>query len=189
MTVATHAQDISVHTAPSKAQAVFAAGCFWCIEKPFYEQNGVLDVTVGYIGGTAETATYPQVSSGKTSHIEAVAVTYDPSQVTYQQLLDIFWVNIDPFDATGQFCDKGAQYRAAILYGNEDEKQQAQTSKKHMEDKLGKAIVTEIIPATQFYPAEEYHQDYYKKNPNRYAFYRWRCGRDNRLDEVWGSVD
>lgn len=167
--------------------AVFAGGCFWCMEKPFDRLNGVLKTTSGYTGGTVRNPSYEQVSAGNTGHYEALRVTYDPEKVSYEELLATFWPNIDPFDANGQFCDKGKQYRAAIFYGNEEEKKLAEASKKKRQEKLEFDIATEILPASTFYPAEEYHQDYYLKNPVKYKYYRWRCGRDARLEQVWGK--
>jgi peptide-methionine (S)-S-oxide reductase len=169
------------------ATAIFAGGCFWCMEPPFDKTEGVISTTSGYTGGTKVNPTYQEVSAGTTGHFESVKVEYDPSKVSYEKLLDVFWPNVDPFDASGQFCDKGDQYRSAIFYGNETEKQLAEASKKQMEAKLGKPIVTLILPASQFYPAEDYHQDYYEKNPLKYKFYRYRCGRDARLEAVWGK--
>jgi peptide-methionine (S)-S-oxide reductase len=166
--------------------AVFAGGCFWCMEKPYDKLDGVISTISGYTGGHTENPTYKQTSTGTTGHYEALLVEYDPNKVSYEKLLDVFWMNIDPFDATGQFCDKGPQYRAAIFIKNEKEKEKVIKSKEAIEEKLnGKAsIVTEILPAKKFYAAEEYHQDYYKKNPVRYRYYRYGCGRDKRLDEV-----
>lgn len=171
----------------NKASAVFAGGCFWCMEPPFDKTDGVLSTISGYTGGSAEEATYRKVSSGGTGHFESVKINYDPSKVSYEKLLTIFWRNIDPFDDRGQFCDKGKQYKPAIFYMNEEEKVLAEKSKKAMEERLGREIVTEILPAREFYAAEEYHQNYYKKNPLRYKFYRYACGRDERLDKVWGK--
>jgi peptide-methionine (S)-S-oxide reductase len=168
--------------------AIFAGGCFWCMEPPYDETEGVQATTSGYSGGEQQNPTYEQVSSGTTQHIEVVKIEYDPSKVGYEKLLDIFWRNIDPLDPAGQFCDKGSQYRSAIFYGNEEEKKLAEESKKKIEEKLGKPVVTEILPEKAFYNAEDYHQDYYKKNPIRYKLYRYGCGRDARLEEVWGSV-
>ncbi|MFI2813116.1 MULTISPECIES: peptide-methionine (S)-S-oxide reductase MsrA [Microbulbifer] len=168
--------------------AVFAGGCFWCMEPPYDKLEGVLETTSGYSGGEVENPTYDQVSSGGTGHAEVVQVKYDASKVSYPQLLQVFWRNVDPFDAGGQFCDRGSQYRSAIFYANEREKRQAEESKKVLEEKLGKKIVTEIVPAATFYPAEQYHQNYYQRNPVRYKFYRYRCGRDQRLEEVWGGT-
>jgi peptide-methionine (S)-S-oxide reductase len=178
---------ISQAQTENTASAIFAGGCFWCMEHPYDETDGVLATTAGYSGGTAEDATYKKVSSGVTSHFEAVKIDYDPSKVGYEKLLYIFWRNIDPFDAKGQFCDKGNQYRSAIFYRNEDEKALAEKSKADLEERFGKPIATEILPAKEFFAAEDYHQDYYMKNPFRYKFYRYGCGRDARLEAVWGD--
>ena len=174
---------------PKTAQAVFAGGCFWCMEPPFDKIDGVISTISGYSGGEQANPSYYDVSSGVTGHYEVVRVEYDPAKVTYKRLLDIFWHNIDPFDAGGQFCDKGDQYRAAIFHGNEEEKTQAEQSKTELQSAKGfkEPIVTQILPAKAFYPAEDYHQDYYQKNPLKYKFYRFNCRRDARLDEVWGA--
>lgn len=166
--------------------AIFAGGCFWCMEGPYDKLDGVISSTSGYTGGHTENPTYKQTSSGTTGHYEAVQIEYDPAKVSFQQLLDVFWKNIDPFDARGQFCDKGPQYRAAIFTRDDKEKELAGKSKAALQDKLkAKAtVVTEILPAKQFYAAEDYHQDYYKKNPVRYKYYRYGCGRDKRLEQV-----
>ena len=167
--------------------AVFAGGCFWCMEPPYDKLDGVLETTSGYSGGKVKNPTYEQVSGGGTGHAEVVQVKYDANKISYAQLLDVFWSNVDPFDAGGQFCDRGDQYRSAIFYANDEEKQLAEASKSAAEQKLGKKIVTEIVPAATFYPAERYHQNYYERNPVRYKYYRYRCGRDQRLEEVWGQ--
>lgn len=166
--------------------AIFAGGCFWCMEGPFDKVDGVISTTSGYTGGHIENPTYKMTSSGKTGHYEAIQVEYDPDKVNYEKLLEVYWMNVDPFDDRGQFCDKGPQYRAAIFTMNEQEKELAIKSKKVLQEKLkGKAtIVTEILPAKKFYAAEDYHQDYYIKNPVRYKYYRHGCGRDKRLKEV-----
>lgn len=171
--------------------AVFAGGCFWCMESPFDKLDGVLATTSGYTGGTTEDPTYYEVSAGDTGHVEAVQVTYDPRQVGYDELLATFWKNIDPLDDEGQFCDKGSQYRAAIFVADEQQDIAAQASRAALIDSnaFDQPIVTEIRPAQVFYPAEEYHQDYYLKHPVRYRFYRTGCGRDKRLDQLWGSPD
>lgn len=168
--------------------ATFAGGCFWCMEPPFDKLDGVRSTVSGYIGGRVNNPTYEQVSAGGTGHAEAVEIRYDPKKVTYQQLLDVFWHNIDPTVRDRQFCDYGSQYRSAIFYNNEDQKRLAEASKKALLDsgKI-KKIETEIVVASTFYSAEEYHQDYYKKNPVRYKLYRYNCGRDQRLEEVWGK--
>lgn len=167
--------------------AIFAGGCFWCMEPPFDALPGVISTISGYTGGQSENPTYKDVSNGKTGHLEAVQVIYDPAKISYVQLLDVFWRNVDPFDDDGQFCDKGDQYKAAIFYQDEQEKQLAEASKAVLKPKFAdKTIVTTIKPTSKFYPAEDYHQDYYLNNPKRYKFYRFTCGRDQRLNEVWG---
>jgi peptide-methionine (S)-S-oxide reductase len=173
----------------NRALATFAGGCFWCMEPPFDELEGVFSTTSGYIGGHKLNPTYAQVSAGSTGHAEAVQVAYDPSIVSYERLLDVFWHNIDPIDAGGQFCDHGSQYRTAIFYHSEEQRQQAEASKLALERDhvLAGKIVTEIVAAAEFYPAEDYHQDYYQKNPVRYNFYRFSCGRDRRLQSLWGE--
>ncbi|WP_323845245.1 peptide-methionine (S)-S-oxide reductase MsrA [Microbulbifer magnicolonia] len=168
--------------------AIFAGGCFWCMEPPFDQLDGVLETTSGYSGGHVKNPTYDQVSAGGTGHAEVVQVKYDADKVSYAQLLDVFWRNVDPLDAGGQFCDRGDQYRSAIFYGSPEEKRLAEASKQQVAAKLGKPIVTEVQPAATFYPAEQYHQNYYQRNPVRYKYYRYRCGRDQRLEEVWGSA-
>jgi peptide-methionine (S)-S-oxide reductase len=171
-------------------KATFAGGCFWCMEAPFEELEGVVSVTSGYTGGSKKDPTYEEVSSGSTGHAESVQVVYDPSRVRYARLLDVFWHNIDPLAKDRQFCDVGNQYRSAIFYHDEEQKRLAEESRKALEDSArfkGKTIYTQITPASEFYPAEEYHQKYHKKNPVRYSFYRWNCGRDQRLGEVWGE--
>ena len=172
---------------PQTASVILAGGCFWCMEPPYDKTDGVLSTTSGYSGGNTANPTYESVSAGSTGHIEVVKVEYDPTKISYEKLLDIFWPNIDPLDPAGQFCDKGSQYRSAIFYGNEKEKELAEASKKLIAGKLGQAVVTEILPAAQFYPAEDYHQDYYEKNPLKYKFYRFGCGRDARLETLWGA--
>jgi peptide-methionine (S)-S-oxide reductase len=176
-------------SSPGQAVAVFAGGCFWCMEPPFDKTPGVISTTSGYTGGTEADATYKRVSSGGTDHLESVQVVYDPARVSYAQLLDVFWHNIDPLDPTGQFCDKGRQYRSAIFVATDAERQLAEQSKQALDKsgRLGRPIVTEIRAASAFYPAEDYHQDYYLKNPLKYKFYRTTCGRDSRLQEVWGA--
>jgi peptide-methionine (S)-S-oxide reductase len=175
--------------AQSRAIAIFAGGCFWCMEPPFDKLDGVVATTSGYIGGTKADPTYEEVTSGRTGHYEAVQVDYDPAQITYERLLEVFWRNIDPIDRSGQFCDKGPQYRSAIFVLDASQRALAEVSKAALarSEKLPGRIVTEILPATKFYPAEDYHQDYYRKNPTRYGFYRWNCGRDSRLQQLWGT--
>ena len=168
-------------------KAIFAGGCFWCMESDFEKLDGVTDVISGFTGGTLENPTY---GGNHTGHYEAVEITYDPSKVTYQGLLDHYWVNIDPFDDRGQFCDKGFSYLSAIFVGNEAEKQMAEASKQKVIEQFPKQkVITPILPTTTFYPIkgdESYHQDYYKNNPVRYKLYRWNCGRDQRLKKIWG---
>jgi peptide-methionine (S)-S-oxide reductase len=173
-------------TVEKPAVAVFAGGCFWCMEPPFDALPGVISTISGYTGGQAENPTYKEVSNGKTGHFEAVKVTYDPAKTSYEKLLDVYWHNIDPFDDDGQFCDKGEQYKAVIFYQNEEEKQLAEASKIAIAKGLsGQQIVTSIKPVRKFFPAEDYHQDYYINNSKSYKFYRFTCGRDHRLGQVW----
>ncbi len=171
-------------------KATFAGGCFWCMEEPFDKLPGVVSVTVGYIGGTVKNPTYKQVSAGRTGHTEAVQIVYDPSRVEYEKLLDIFWHNVDPTVINRQFCDTGSQYRTGIFYHSEEQHLLARKSKETLEKTkpFRGSIVTEITMAKEFYPAEEYHQHYYKKNPIRYKYYRNGCGRDRRLRELWGEA-
>jgi len=181
------------HTQAPKAavaKATFAGGCFWCMEPPYDKLPGVISTTSGYIGGQKPSPTYEEVSSGRTGHAEAVQVVYDPKKVSYEQLLDVFWHNIDPTVKNQQFCDVGSQYRTGIFYHDDEQKRLAEASKAALEkSKPFKApIVTEITRAGEFYPAEEYHQDYYLKNPVRYKFYRNGCGRDARLEQLWGRA-
>lgn len=167
--------------------AVFAGGCFWCMEQPFDALPGVSETTSGYAGGTVENPTYSQVSSGNTGHTEAMQVTYDPSQVSYETLVETFWYNIDPFDSQGQFCDKGSQYRSGIFYSTPEEAAIANRSKQAVMERFNTTVTTEITPVSTFYPAEDYHQDYYLTHPVRYRVYRFGCGRDQRLSEIWGD--
>ncbi len=186
----TPAVDAAMQSASGKTEtAIFAGGCFWCMEHPFDELDGVISTTSGYTGGSKDNPTYEQVSSGTTGHAESMKVVYDPAKVGYEKLLDVFWHNIDPVSTDGQFCDHGNQYRSAIFYGSDEQKQLADASKKKWQHsgKLSQPITTEITAASTFYPAEDYHQDYYMKNPVRYKFYRYNCGRDNRLETVWGK--
>lgn len=165
--------------------AIFALGCFWCGQAAFDELKGVISTTVGYTGGHIENPTYEQVSHEDTGHYESVKVVFDPAIISYKELLDVFWHNVDPFDKEGQFCDRGPSYGAAIFYTNESQKAEALASKREMEKMLKQAIVTQIIPASTFYDAEDYHQEYHQKNPIRYKFYRFSCGRDARLKAIW----
>jgi peptide-methionine (S)-S-oxide reductase len=173
------------------ATAIFAGGCFWCMEKPFDEIEGVVSTTSGYAGGNKPNPTYEQVSAGGTGHAESIRVAYDSTRVSYQQLLDVFWKNIDPVTPNRQFCDAGDQYRSAIFYQGDEQHRLAEESKKKWADsgRFKSPIVTEIVAAGEFYPAEEYHQDFYTKDPVRYQAYRVGCGRDQRLRELWGSAD
>ncbi len=167
------------------AVAIFAGGCFWCMEPPFDKLPGVLSTTSGYTDGQQVDPDYRAVSAGRTGHTEAVEIRYDPSQVTYRTLLETFWQNVDPFAVNRQFCDKGSQYRSGIYFAHEQEREQAQASADAVAEKFGLPVATEIKPASTFYAAEDYHQDYYLKNPIRYKFYRRGCGRDKRLKELW----
>ncbi len=169
--------------------AVFAGGCFWCMESEYQDLEGVESVVSGFSGGTKETATYEAVSRGDTGHREVVQVTYDPAKVTYEKLLGIFWDNVDPFDTEGQFCDKGFQYTAAIFVNDKRERTLAEQSVQKIEAKAGKKVETAILQAEPFYPAEEYHQDYFKENAVRYKLYRSGCGRDARLKELKETVE
>jgi peptide-methionine (S)-S-oxide reductase len=169
------------------AKATFAGGCFWCMEPPFDKLDGVVSTTSGYTGGQKKNPTYKEVSAGGTGHAEAVEIVYDPKKVSYQKLLDVFWANIDPLARDRQFCDVGTQYRSAIFYHGDEQKRLAEASKAEAQKRFKQGIATEIVPAAKFYPAEEYHQDYYEKNPVRYKLYRSGCGRDRRLEELWGT--
>lgn len=172
---------------PSKAY--FAGGCFWCMEEAFEKVEGVLSATSGYMGGTVANPSYEAVSAGRTGHAESVEVVYDPAKVSYQRLLDAFWHNVDPVTPNAQFCDHGSQYRSAIFFQTEEEKRASEASRHAIEQskRFNEPIVTQILMASQFYPAEEYHQDYYKKNPVRYKFYKYNCGRAQRLEALWGN--
>ncbi len=174
---------------PATATAIFAGGCFWCMEPPFDALPGVISTTSGYTSGHTVDPTYKEVSAGKTGHTEAVKIVYDPAKVSYSKLLQVFWRNHDPLTANAQFCDRGSQYRAGIYYGSEQEKAQAEASKAELEKsgRFKSRITTEIVAQTTFYPAEDYHQDYYLNNPIRYKIYRGGCGRDSRLREIWGA--
>lgn len=179
------------------ALATFAGGCFWCMEPPYDKLEGVLSTTSGFMGGHLDDPSYDEVTAGDTGHYEVVQVEYDPRRVSYETLLETFWPNVDPFDAGGQFCDRGDQYLSAIFFHNEEQQELALESKRSVERELaegqkqareeGAEIVTDILAASEFYPAEDYHQDYYQEHSIQYNFYRWRCGRDDRLEEVWGE--
>ena len=175
--------------AAKRAVATFAGGCFWCMEPPFDRTAGVISTTSGYIGGRVDRPTYAQVSAGGTGHAEAVQVVYDPTKVTYAQLLEVFWRNIDPLAVDRQFCDRGDQYRSAIFFHDAQQRELAVQSKAALErsGRFEQRIATEIVSAGRFYPAEAYHQDYSVKNPLRYKYYRYQCGRDARLEELWGK--
>ena len=174
---------------PGLAKATFAGGCFWCMEAPFDRVKGVVSTTSGYTGGRVKSPTYEAVSAGGTGHAESVQVLFDPAKVTYAQLLEVFWHNIDPLTKDAQFCDHGSQYRSAIFFHDEEQRRQAEQSKKALEEskRFPRPIVTEIVAASEFYPAEEYHQDFYLRNVERYMSYRMGCGRDRRLKELWGA--
>ena len=182
------AAQAQTNASPQTATATFAGGCFWCVEADFDKVPGVISTTSGYTAGKVANPTYGQVSAGGTGHTEAVEVVYDPAKVSYEQLVTFFWRTIDPLVKDQQFCDHGDMYRTAIFYRNDQEKQVAESTKAQVEQQLKKPVFTEIAPAAPFYKAEDYHQDYYLKNPNRYKFYRWNCGRDQRLAEVWGEA-
>ena len=176
-------------TAATSGKAYFAGGCFWCMEEAFEKVEGVLFVTSGYMGGTVANPSYEEVSAGRTGHAESVEVVYDQAKVSYQTLLEAFWRNVDPITPNAQFCDHGSQYRSAIFFQTDEEKRAADSSMQAIEQskRLNGPIVTQIVPSAQFYPAEEYHQDFYKKNPVRYKFYKYNCGRAQRLEELWGK--
>lgn len=181
--------DLALAQERPTATATFAGGCFWCMETDFDKVPGVVSTTSGYTGGTVANPSYKAVSAGGSGHLEAVQIVYDPSVVTYQRLLDVFWRNIDPTDAGGQFCDRGESYRSAIFTANAAEAAAANASRAELakSKRLGGPIATEIRPAGAFYPAETYHQDFAKRNPVKYSFYRYRCGRDARLKSIWGE--
>lgn len=172
-------------------KATFAGGCFWCMEPPYDKLDGVISTTSGYTGGHQKDPTYQEVSAGSTGHTESVQVVYDPKRVSYEKLLKVFWRNIDPTVRDAQFCDHGQQYRTAIFYHDDKQRQLAQRSKEMLDKTkpFKEPVVTEITAASAFYAAEDYHQDFYKKNPVRYKFYRYNCGRDQRLEQLWGAAD
>jgi peptide-methionine (S)-S-oxide reductase len=182
-------QGVGAASGPGLEKATFAGGCFWCMEPAYDKLEGVKSVVSGYTGGHKLNPTYEEVSSGTTGHTEAIEIAYDPSVISYSKLLDIFWHNVDPTVKDRQFCDVGTQYRSAIFYQNGEQKRLAEASKKALEQskRFPGPIYTEIVPAATFYPAEEYHQKYYQKNPVRYKYYRYSCGRDQRLKELWGK--
>jgi peptide-methionine (S)-S-oxide reductase len=180
---------ITISAFAEEQTAIFAGGCFWCMQGPFDKLDGVLATKAGYTGGTKENPTYEETSSGRTGHRESVEVKFDSKKVTYKKLLDTFWENIDPLDSKGQFCDQGEQYTSAVFYLNDEQKKIFESSKAELEKqaKFKGKIETKILPAKKFYAAEDYHQAYYKKNPVRYNYYRTSCGRDKRLKELWGK--
>jgi peptide-methionine (S)-S-oxide reductase len=192
MTISTSADETSVAATDSNTSvATFAGGCFWCMEGPFDKLEGVVSTTSGYTGGHTKNPTYKQTSTGKTGHTEAVQIVYDPEQVSYEKLLDVFWHNIDPTTPDQQFCDRGSQYRSEIFYHDDEQKQLAEASKSTLKKNkpFNAPIVTQVTRASTFYAAEDYHQDYYKKNPIRYRYYRHGCGRDKRLEQLWGKSE
>ena len=172
-------------TARGLQKATFAAGCFWCVESDFDKVKGVVETISGYTGGAVRNPTYEQVSSGGTGHTEAVEILFDPAVVSYEQLLEHYWRNVDPFAANRQFCDVGAQYRPEIFVHDEAQRAAAEASRQRIQQRLSQMIVVKITDAVPFYRAEAYHQDYYKTHPVQYRYYRWRCGRDSRLEEIW----
>ena len=175
--------------APGMAKATFAGGCFWCMEPPFDKLDGVISTTSGYAGGERRHPTYQEVASGQTAHAEAVEVVYDPTKISYAQLLDVFWKNVDPLVRNRQFCDGGAQYRTAIFFHDAEQEWQARDTKRRIDEsgRFDAPVVTQIVEAGVFWAAEDYHQDYYTKNPIRYRVYRYGCGRDRRLKDLWGD--
>lgn len=177
-------------TPTASQRAIFAGGCFWCMEPPFEKLAGVLSVTSGYTGGSLVNPSYEQVSAGNTGHVEAVEIRFDPARITYDQLLDVFWRNIDPTDGGGQFVDRGDQYRSAIFYLDPTQQLLAAASKARLaaSGRFDRPLVTAILPAGPIYPAEAYHQDYYQKNPLRYHYYRYNSGRDQYLERIWGPT-
>jgi len=177
----TNATDINTE------KAIFAGGCFWCMEPPFDKLDGVISTTSGYTDGQQKNPTYKQVSAGGSGHTEAIEIVFDPAKVGYEKLLEVFWLNIDPVNAKGQFCDFGTQYRTGIYYLNDEQQKLAVASLKSIKSKLNKPVATELKAASKFYPAEDYHQNYYQVNPVRYNYYRWSCGRDQRLKQLWGE--
>ena len=185
---ATATSSVLAATDDELATATFAGGCFWCVESDFDKVPGVVETVSGYTGGTTDNPTYKQVTAGGTGHREAVQIRYDPKQVSYERLLHIFWRSVDPTDGGGQFCDRGESYQTAIFVGNEEERRLAEASREMLEQSmvLDAPVVTPVESAGEFYPAEDYHQDYYTKNPVRYRFYRFSCGRDSRVQQVWG---
>lgn len=178
--LATRAQTSSMD------EAIFAGGCFWCVESDFDHVKGVTSTTSGYIGGHSKNPTYKQVTGGDTGHIEAVKIEFDPKQVSFEQLINVFWRSVDPLDAGGQFCDRGESYTTAVFAKDDAQFEVAERTKKEVANQLGSEVATRILEATEFYPAEDYHQDYHNKNPLRYKYYRFRCRRDARIEKIWG---
>jgi peptide-methionine (S)-S-oxide reductase len=174
----------TLHAATAKA--TFGGGCFWCMEAEFENLPGVVSVVSGYTGGFVKNPTYEQVSTGRTGHAESVQIVFDPAKVSYQKLVEVYWENIDPLNANGQFCDHGDQYRTVIFFHDEEQRRIAEESKKRVEERLKAKVVTQIVPASTFYPAEEHHQDFAKRDPLHYALYRKSCGRDQLLRQIWG---
>ncbi len=172
------------------AKVTFAGGCFWCMEPPFEQLDGVLSTTVGYTGGHTKNPTYQEVSAGGTGHAESVQIVYDSQKISYEKLLDVLWHNVCPITPNAQFCDHGDQYRSAIFYHDDTQRRLAEDAKRRLDEsqRFARPIVTAIVPASEFYPAEEYHQKYHDKNPVHYRYYRWNCGRDQRLKELWGAA-
>ena len=187
LAVACTAVAQSANQSSNRAVATFAGGCFWCTEADFDKLPGVISTTSGYTGGRVANPSYTQVSAGGTGHAEAVEVVYDPHKVSYDELLSYYWRHVDPTVKNRQFCDVGEQYRTAIFVHDDEQRRLAEASKKKVEAALKQPIYTEIVPAGPFYKAEDYHQDFYKKNPTKYKFYRWNCGRDQRLEQLWGA--
>ena len=185
-----HGKEDAVEVLPNPSRALFAGGCFWCMESAFEALPGVKSVVSGYTGGNIENPTYEEVSSGSTGHIESILVLFDEQKLSYKELLDFFWRNVNPTDAEGQFVDRGFQYTTAIFVYDEQQRQEALASKKHLEEskRYDKPIVTPILSAKTFYPAEDYHQDYYKKNPIRYKLFRYNSGRDKYLNKIWSKT-
>jgi peptide-methionine (S)-S-oxide reductase len=191
LTISLFVISLNINAADTRTElATFAGGCFWCMEPPFDKLDGVISTTSGYTGGHQLNPTYKQVSAGNTGHTEAIQIEYDPEKISYQELLSVFWKNIDPTTANRQFCDHGSQYRSGIFYNDAKQKNAAEKSLKELEQNkpFAEPVVTEITAASTFYPAEDYHQNYYQKNPLRYKYYRYACGRDQRLEQLWGPA-
>ena len=183
-----HAQSIGAPNETTAKSAIFAGGCFWCMEEAFDKVPGVLATTSGYTGGSVVDPTYEQASAGGTGHVEAVKVEFDPAKVSYSQLLGAYWHNVDPFDPVGQFCDKGESYRSVIFTADAGEQALAESSKEQIAARFEHPVATEIRPQLPFYPAEAYHQDFHAKSSLRYRYYKWACGRAQRLEEIWGKA-